>query len=79
MKYSYGKRIQVNAEKNNATAITGRCQPSGLLFEEQITEWTQNLGHDFYFSPWELGGEKVKRRLFHCCGLSCGNHGSKNS
>lgn len=29
-----------------------------ILFEAQITEWTQNLGHDFYFSPWELGKKR---------------------
>lgn len=51
-----------------------------IFFEAWITEWTQNLGHNFYFSPSEL--RKIKRKkkgLFHCCGLSCGNHGRKNS
>lgn len=35
-----------------------------ILFEAQTTEWTQNLGHHFYFSSWELGKKQVERRTF---------------
>lgn len=35
-----------------------------ILFEAQITEWTQNLSHDFYFSPWELGEKRGGKEDF---------------
>lgn len=63
MNYLYGKEIQINAEKKYHSYYR-KLSAVRILFEAQITEWTQNLSQDFYFSPWELGEKRGEKEDF---------------